>query len=268
MIFHRGNKLPEEFVGTVHYLLFSEEKVVYAGKKDSPYFTQAVYDELEPKAEFLLCYSESVAYKACIIDSETAAEYGELLSLRELYKELDEDFFTIAVIAQGYVNWDRISQYCGHCGAKTELWSKDTAKKCTSCGTLFFPRISPAVIIAIQKGDSVLLAHNHNFREGLYGLIAGFIETGESAEEAVVREIREEVGIEVSDVTYHMSQSWPFPDSLMFGFSAQWKSGEVTPDGVEILDADWFNKDKLPPELPGPKTIAGALFRKITGYKG
>lgn len=268
MALQRGNKLPGNFTGTVHYLLFSEEKVVYTGNKNSPYFSQTDYDTLKPTVEFLLCFDENIAYKACIIDVDTASQYGELFSLRDLYKELGEDFFNIAAIAQGYVNWEKISQYCGHCGSKMELWSKDTAKKCTSCGTLFFPRISPAVIIAIQKGDSVLLAHNHNFRDGLYGLIAGFIETGESAEEAVVREIREEVGIEVSDVTYHMSQSWPFPDSLMFGFSAKWKSGEVTPDGVEILDADWFNKDTLPPELPGPMTIAGALFRKITGYDG
>lgn len=268
--FNRSHKLPDNFKGTTKYLLFSDQKIIVKDSDNdvSIFFAQSEFPYDSLKREFLLCFTDDEAYKACVLEPSYCASLGRLESLRDAYRSISETQFRIAAIAQGFVNWERVSRFCGYCGAPTLPFTKDNAQQCSECGTLFFPRISPAVIIAIQKDDAVLLAHNHNFREGLYGLIAGFIETGETAEEAVVREIREEVGIEVEDVTYHMSQSWPFPDSLMFGFSATWKSGEINPDGVEILDAQWFTKDHLPPELPGPKTIAGALFRKITGYTG
>lgn len=268
--FKRAHKLPNDFKGSIETLIFCNQKLFILRENESAklFFTPDETKNFSIKREFVLTFSDAQGFKAVVVDEVSLPSEGELYSLRDIYKEISEESFRLCAIAQGFVNWEKNSRYCGHCGGKTIPWDKDNAMKCPDCNSLYFPRISPAVIIAIQKDNEVLLAHNHNFRSGLYGLIAGFIETGETAEEAVVREIEEEVGIEVKDITYHMSQAWPFPDSLMFGFSAKWKSGEIQPDGVEILDAQWFSKDKLPPELPGPQTIAGALFRKITGYEG
>ena len=145
--------------------------------------------------------------------------------------------------------------------------SGERGKKCPNCGELFYPRISPAVIVLIKKGNEILLARSPNFPSGLYGLVAGFIEPGESAETAVVREIREEVGIEVKNITYFGTQAWPFPNSLMIGFTAEYDSGEVLPDGVEIEDAGWFSAEKLP-VLPGKISISRKLIDHFLQEEG
>jgi NAD+ diphosphatase len=127
------------------------------------------------------------------------------------------------------------------------MGSEDSGGRfCTSCGRVHFPRISPAVIVLIRKGPRALLAHNARFRNGFFGLIAGFVEAGETLEDAAAREAREEAGIEICDLRYVKSQPWPFPDSLMVAFKAEWASGEARPDGVEISELRWC----LPSELP------------------
>src|SRR5690606_2600872 len=124
---------------------------------------------------------------------------------------------------------------------------------------LYYPRIAPCVIGIVIRERTCLLAHNANFTEGLYSVIAGFIEPGETAEQALVREIREETGIEVERLEYICRQPWPFPSQLMLGFVAHYKSGEIQVDGVEITDADWFTPDALP-RVPPPHTISGKLI--------
>jgi NAD+ diphosphatase len=125
-----------------------------------------------------------------------------------------------------------------------------------------YPRICPAVIVLITNdAGETLLAHNAHFAPGVYGLIAGFVEAGENLEAAAAREIREEAGIEVCDIRYLLSQSWPFPNSLMIGFSARYASGTVKPDGVEIEDAQWFSRDTLP-AFPGPGSISKYLIEQ------
>ena len=135
----------------------------------------------------------------------------------------------------------------------------DRSLKCPSCGNLLFPQTSNAVITAILKEDKILLAHNRNFPGGLYSLIAGFVEMGESFEEAVHREIYEEVGIRVKNVRYFDNQEWPFPNSTMIGFFADYESGEIKVDGEEIIDADWFTPDNFP-ILPGVSSIARRII--------
>jgi NAD+ diphosphatase len=134
------------------------------------------------------------------------------------------------------------------------------------CGRHEFPRISPAVIVAITDDENrILLAHNKNFRAGVYSLIAGFNEAGESLEATVAREIREEVNIEVADIAYIKSQPWPFPNSVMLGFSARYSSGTLRPDGVEIEDARWFTRDNRP-TLPGGGSLSRELINRwLTG---
>jgi NAD+ diphosphatase len=157
--------------------------------------------------------------------------------------------------------WRQDSRFCGSCGtANRDADTGELARRCPACGRLEFPRISPAVITIIinDKGEA-LLAHNKKFSPGVYSLIAGFNEAGESLEATVVREIREEVSVEVTDIRYVRSQPWPFPNSLMVGFTARYAGGAVKCDGVEIEDAHWFGRDKLP-ELPGNGSVSRYLI--------
>jgi NAD+ diphosphatase len=156
--------------------------------------------------------------------------------------------------------WRRDAAFCGACGTKNIDASDELARLCPSCGRREYPRISPAVITIILHDDGrALLAHNRKFAEGVYSLIAGFNEAGENLEATVAREIREEVGLEVTDIRYIASQPWPFPNSLMLGFTARHVSGEPRPDGVEIEDARWFSPDKLP-KLPGNGSVSRYLI--------
>jgi NAD+ diphosphatase len=201
------------------------------------------------------CYSVEVA-------SDTISTEGMCYKdLRSLYPFVEEDIFLLAGKALQIVNWDKTHQYCGKCGSKTETLQGERAKKCPSCGFVSYPVLSPAVITAIIKDNKILLAHNANFRGNMHSLIAGFVEPGETLEEAVQREIIEEVGLKVKNIQYWGSQPWPFPNSLMLGFTAEYESGEIEVDGVEITHADWFEADKLP-ELPSEISIA----RKIINW--
>jgi NAD+ diphosphatase len=156
--------------------------------------------------------------------------------------------------------WRRDAAFCGSCGTKNTDAPDELARLCPACGRREYPRISPAVITIIIRDDGrALLAHNKKFAEGVYSLIAGFNEAGESLEATVAREIREEVGLEVRDIRYIASQPWPFPNSLMLGFVARHASGEPRPDGVEIEDARWFSPDKLP-KLPGNGSVSRYLI--------
>jgi len=157
--------------------------------------------------------------------------------------------------------WRKSSRYCGSCGAiNRDAENGEFARQCPACKRLEFPRISPAVItLVINDKDEALLAHNKNFAPGIYSLIAGFNEAGESLESTVAREIREEVNIEVKDIRYIRSQPWPFPNSLMLGFTARYNGGDMRPDGAEIEDAKWFRRDNLP-DLPGNGSVSRYLI--------
>jgi NAD+ diphosphatase len=156
--------------------------------------------------------------------------------------------------------WRKESVYCGTCGSRNEDSPTELARLCPVCGRLEFPRISPAVItIIINDRDEALLAHNRKFTAGVYSLIAGFNEAGENLEATVAREIHEEVGLEVKDIRYIASQPWPFPNSLMLGFTARHAGGEIRCDRVEIEDARWFSRDKLP-DLPGNGSVSRFLI--------
>jgi NAD+ diphosphatase len=158
--------------------------------------------------------------------------------------------------------WRQASLFCGRCGEKNIDVPNEIQRLCPKCGNIEFPRICPAVIVAITDSENrILLAHNRKFKPGLYSLIAGFNEAGESLEETAVREIREEVNVEVKDISYVKSQSWPFPNSLMLGFSARYSSGELKPDGVEIQDARWFTKDNLP-DIPSEGSLSRYLIKR------
>ena len=157
--------------------------------------------------------------------------------------------------------WRNESRFCGSCGSvNRDADTGELARQCSVCGRMEFPRISPAVItIVTNDKDEALLAHNMKFATGVYSILAGFNEAGESLEETVVREIREEVNIDVKDIRYVRSQPWPFPNSLMLGFAAHYAGGELKPDGIEIEDAKWFSRETLP-GLPGSASVSRYLI--------
>lgn len=179
--------------------------------------------------------------------------------LRRLFGALGEEVWKLAGRAVQIVEWDRNHRFCGRCGAGTERKEGELARVCPVCGLQQFPRISPAVIVRIERGDEILLARSPHFAPGVYSTLAGFVEPGESLEETVVREVREEVGVEVANVRYFGSQPWPFPNSLMIGFVADYASGELRLQEGEIEDAGWFTADALP-GLPSQYSIARRLI--------
>ncbi len=199
------------------------------------------------------CYSAEVS-------PDTVVPAGMTFSdLRPLYGVLDEEIFLLAGTAIQVVDWDQTHQFCGRCGHKTETLQDERAKKCPECGFMSFPRISPAAITAVFKENKILLSHNAAFRGNMHSLIAGFVEPGETLEECVKREVFEEVGIRVKNVKYFGSQPWPFPNSLMIGFTAEYESGEITVDGKEISEAGWYGVNNLP-DLPSRMSIARVII--------
>ncbi len=203
------------------------------------------------------CYGAEIAGDAPVADGMIAE------GLRQLYPQLDETLFSLAGRAIQIVAWDRMHQFCGQCGAPTETVATERAKLCPRCGLSSYPRLSPAIIIAVlrptEAGTRLLLARNHRFPPGRYSVIAGFVEPGETLEECACREVLEEVGIQIKNVHYFGSQPWPFPNSLMIGFTAEYDSGEFDLEAAEIADAGWFTADALP-GLPPKMSIARRLI--------
>ena len=155
--------------------------------------------------------------------------------------------------------WDRRHQFCGVCGTPTVEMSEERARRCPKCSAMYFPVVSSAVIVAVTRADELLLAHNRNFRPGMFSLLAGFVDPGETLEQAVVREVREEAGIEIKDLRYVTSQPWAFPNSLMVGFRAEFAGGDIVVDGKEIEEAHWYCRANLP-EIPRPGTVARQII--------
>ena len=179
--------------------------------------------------------------------------------LRQVYGSLEEDLFQIALRAVQIVDWDRTHQFCSRCGTRVESSKAERSKVCPACGLLQFPRLAPAIIVLIERGDRILLARSRHFPSGMHSVLAGFVEPGESLEEALIREVREEVGISVKEIRYFGSQPWPFPHSLMLGFTAEYEGGEISLQDPEIEEAGWFTAGNLP-QIPGKISIARKLI--------
>jgi NAD+ diphosphatase len=199
------------------------------------------------------CYSAEVSPDTIVPEGMSFKE------LRSLYGVLDEDIFLLAGRALQIVNWDQTHQYCGRCGHKTRALQGERAKKCPVCGFMSYPRLSPAVITAVFKDNKILLSHYAAFGGNMRTIIAGFVEPGETLEECIKREILEEVGIQVKNIKYFGSQPWPFPNSLMIGFTAEYESGEISVDRTEISEAGWYDVNSLP-ELPPKMSIAREII--------
>jgi NAD+ diphosphatase len=182
-----------------------------------------------------------------------------VVGLRELFSGFSEAIFWAAGRASQVVDWATTHRYCGRCATPTERVPRERCMRCPRCGLLAYPRITPAIIVLVRRGDEALLARGARFPLPFYSTLAGFAEVGETLEQTLAREVREEVGIGVKDIRYFGSQPWPFPNSLMIGFFAEWASGELRIDGEEILDAGWYRVDALP-SIPPKISIARALI--------
>ncbi len=195
---------------------------------------------------------------------ERFPEGMELWAGRAILAAGAEDTRTALCRGREMFLWRDQHRFCGGCRAELSPSRKDLAMLCPECGCMYFPQIAPAVIVAITRdgGREILLAHNRRFADGVYSLIAGFVEAGESAEQAVHREIREETHVEVDSIRYLTSQSWPFPNSLMLAFSAEYAGGEAFPDGEELADCRWFRRDALP-LIPQPGSVARLVLDRF-----
>ncbi len=174
-----------------------------------------------------------------------------LQGLRALFGMVDETLAVLAGRAFQIIEWDRNHQYCSRCGTLTEARGNERARACPKCRHTVYPPISPAIMILITRGREILLARKKEWVNGRFSALAGFVEPGETLEDTARRETREEVGVEIDNLRYFGSQPWPFPHSLMIAFTADYASGEVRPDGVEIEEARWFNVEQLPKLPPG-----------------
>ncbi|HSC83519.1 MAG TPA: NAD(+) diphosphatase [Pseudomonas sp.] len=180
-------------------------------------------------------------------------------SLRQFMLQADYPTFRMLSFAEQVGTWNDQHRFCGRCGSATRQVAGERCMRCPQCGLDSYARISPSMIVLVTRGDEILLARSPRFVPGVYSTLAGFVEPGESAEECVIREVREEVAIEVGNLQYLGSQSWPFPHSLMLGFHAEYVAGEIVPQADEIEDARWFPIDQLPP-LPMQRSIARYLI--------
>ena len=191
----------------------------------------------------------------------TKPDNMHFIGLRESFAVMDEADWIMAGRASQILAWADTHKFCGRCGTPTEARRSERAKQCPQCQLMAFPRLTPAVIMLVEREDGrALLAWGRQFPGRFYSALAGFVEPGESLEQAVVREVGEETGVEIDNIRYFGSQPWPFPNSLMIGFNANYVSGELQLQESEIVDADWFSPNDLPPVPQGRMSIAAWLI--------
>ena len=192
---------------------------------------------------------------------------GEAMPLRILYQAAGAEAFALAGRAVQLLDWRAQHRFCGRCSTPTQRQGNEHAMACPGCGLVVYPRISPAVMVLVQDGDRLLLARSPRFKPGVFSALAGFVEAGETLEECARREVREEVGVEIANLRYFGSQPWPFPNSLMVAFFADYAGGTIVPEPGEIEEAGWFPLTALP-LLPDPISIARRLIETALAAGG
>ncbi len=240
------------------FALVGKEIVLKADKSSLSFADLTKINTLDNKSDLF----EEQEFEICALGLESKEnlplEYTTIPT-RQFFAENDEKSVFQASRAKALINWRKSTQYCCACGAKLIESNQFTARECPNCKKIHFPRIEPCVIVLVNKGDKILLARHVQRNQDIYACVAGFIEGGESAEHAVQRELEEEIGIKVKNIQYRGSQSWPFPDQLMLGFTAEYESGEIKLQKDEISDAQWFDRDNCPAS-PNPGSIAYRLI--------
>ncbi len=246
-----------------YWFIFQGDKLLLMSETNSGFLTPVALSLL--KKSFIRqhnlglfnqinCYCAEVDEEVALIDDI------QLVGLRQVFNILDISWYAAAVKAYSILNWDKNHQFCGRCGSRTIHKPGIYERTCPQCGLALYPRISPSMIVRIKKDNQILMARSPHFAPGAYGLVAGFVEAGENVEEAVHREVMEEVGITIKNLKYFGSQAWPFPDSLMLAFTADYHSGDLVLDPHEIEDADWYTYDTIPGRPSHSISIAQKLI--------
>jgi len=229
-----------------------------------------IYAEAGPSQPGMIEYLGHIGTAPCY-----AAELQEgapipvdrvITGIRDLYGRIPDRDLAVAAFAVRMIGSVKTSRFCGRCGHETLPVLSERAKRCPACDMVIYPRISPAIIVLITRGEEILLARSPRFPAGMRSVIAGFVEPGETLEHAVSREVQEEVGIAVKNIRYFASEPWPFPDSLMIAFVAEYAGGEISIDNNEIISAGWFSRDNLP-GLPAKMSISRALIDSWVEHK-
>lgn len=262
-------------------MVFFGDRIVIDGTPPRPYLTGGALDDIAQQAAttiFLGLDNDGVPYFAADMPGEPTALPGQsLYDLRSLAVEgvVEPAYFGPAAQARAMLFWHRRNRFCGVCGHPTEVAAAGYQRGCPSCGTQHFPRTDPVVIMLIANGDRALLGRQGRFATGMYTCLAGFMEPGETIEDAVRREVLEESGISVGAVRYHASQPWPFPANLMLGCLGEALSSKIVVDHNELEDCRWFHRDEVRAMLAGthdgglscPPTVALARSL-ITAWMG
>lgn len=242
-------------------LIFNSQHIVLAKIKDNLALPHTE-DLVDLKYELSLIMEPRAKILGFISSPEALISYPhlELVSLRQALGLFEPQAAELIVRAQQLIYYQHTHKFCGVCGEGTTLNPLTNRLNCPKCGKDIYPRIAPAMIVAVTKGNKLLMAQGNNFAPHVWSLLAGYCEAGESLEQTVEREIFEEVGLKVTNIKYWGSQYWPFPDSLMVGFTAEYESGEICIDRSEIRTAGFFAKDELPGRPSSPLSIANRLI--------
>jgi NAD+ diphosphatase len=257
-----------ESIEKAWYFAFSHGEILQRVDQDGNFQPlgqgdQALIERLHSKKHFMGTHRDI----ACFAVEVDRTDEFEFSGLRSLFGKTDNMMLALAGRAQQICEWFRTHQYCGKCGQATIEHDNDRAMVCESCRIHSYPRLSPSIIVLVHRGREVLLARNHRFPDGMYSTLAGFVEPGESIEETLIREVKEEVGVLVKNLEYLGSQPWPFPNSLMLGFHAEYDSGDILLQEEEIADAKWFSIDDLP-AIPGKIAISRWLIDDFLSKQG
>ena len=246
---------------TARCYVIHEQNILVAGAPGQDWLPQlpAFLLRQHPDYHFLGWLGDEPCYVCEFSRHELDDGSLQPLPARRLMGALDEPGFSMFSRALQFLSWQKNHRFCSRCGTPTEPHPRDLAMVCPSCSYSQYPRITPCVITLVTKGEYALLGRSERFPEGFFSCLAGFMEAGETAEQALAREVREESGMEVGELHYLGSQSWPFPHSLMLGFLADYASGEICIDDDEIVEAGWFHFDDLP-MTPPPGSIARSLI--------
>jgi len=252
----------EPLAGTALAFAFAQAKLLVCGDERAP--TVPLVGDLERaglagERHYLGRLDGTDCVAVTLPDDALAPAGCTLTGLRALFLRMPDPLLATAARAFQVVEWDRTHRYCGRCGSPTRDREGERAKQCPACGYVAYPRISPAMMVLVTREREVLLARANRFPGAMYSALAGFVEPGETIEDCIHREVREEVGVEVDDLRYFASQSWAFPHSLMIAYTARYAGGELRPDPAEIADVRWFPLDALP-DLPSPVSIARRLI--------
>lgn len=263
MSFIPGLVPPSQFE-QARWLVFSRHRLLVEGETGAiPVLPDPASLGLEVLRTVFIGTFEDAPCFAVETGPEAAAPAGLAWeNLRAVFPRWEEAWIAAASRASQLLDWDRDHRFCGRCATPTVASAHEHSRACPSCGHLVYPRISPVMMALVKRGRELLLARGPHFPEGMFSALAGFVEAGESVEETLVREVREEVGIEVANLRYFGSQSWPFPHSLMLAFVCDYAGGDITPQPGEIAEAHWFDVAHLP-TIPMTMSVAGRMIRAV-----